>query len=246
MYRLLIERKGRKPQVFQLKDAVTTIGRGKDTDLLLPDISVSRHHAQIERVKDDKYVLVDAGSQNGTKVNGKRIEKHKLESSDQIQVGKFLIVFEFKAPRHVEEGRNRNPLGDYTTNEERTGYLRKVSAVDGDDACSTTHLSPEELEEVRRLIRLVENARIEVVNQPQDSWLVGKKGLHFGKGGVPADGMGIGGAAYIRWSGKSHFVEKLGGLFLAVAVNGKRIKKATMLSPGDLVVVGKTAFRYRV
>ncbi len=104
MFRLLIERKGRQPQVFQLRRQLTIIGRGKDTDLLLPDISVSRHHAKIEMEDEDTCVLHDTGSQNGTKINGTPIKKQKLKSGDQIQIGKFLIVFEQKQKRHVEEG----------------------------------------------------------------------------------------------------------------------------------------------
>jgi len=246
MFRLLIERKNRKPQVFQLAKPTTLIGRGKDTDLLLPDISVSRHHAEIRRGAEDVHILVDLGSQNGTLVNKERIEEHTLVSGDQIQIGKFLLQFEQKPVRHVEEGRETNPVGSYNVEDERTGYLRKVSAVEGEEVHSTTQLSTEELDDLRRGVHVAENARIEVVNQPQDSWLIGKETLTFGKGGVPTSGMGLGGSVCIQWDGKSHSIVRTGGLFLSVKVNGKEIKKATSLINGDLVVVGKTAFRYRV
>jgi hypothetical protein len=238
VFRLLIERKGRKPQVFPLRRESTSIGRGKDTNLLLPDISVSRHHATLQQLDADTYGIIDEGSQNGTKVNGKPIKKRKLKSGDQIQIGKFLIVFERQVARTVEESRGVQH-DEYSVDGERTGYLRKVSAVDGEGAHSTTQLSPEELVEMRKQIRLVEHGRIELLHEPQNSWLIGSKGLRFGTGGVPAKGMGIGGSVEIQWTGKVHEVQKTGGIFLSVKLNGKELKKATPISTGDLLVVGK-------
>ncbi len=243
MYRLLIERKGRRPQVFKLIRKTTTIGRGKDTDLLLPDISVSRHHAKIEQRGKELY-LVDLGSQNGTKVNGKPIREKVLKSGDKLQVGKFIIVFEQKAARKVEADPNERNMPKYTLEEERTGYLRKVSEIEGDGVYSTTQLSQEDLTNVKRMMRMEEQGRIALASEPQTSWLIGKSGLRFGKGGVPAAGMGLGGSAAVRWTGKCHVVEKLGGLFFSVTVNGAAVSGARVLSPGDAIVVGKTAFVY--
>ena len=125
MYRLLIERRGRRPQVFKLVRKTTTIGRGKDTDLLLPDISVSRHHAKIGQRGSDLF-LVDLGSQNGTKINDKRIKDQKLKSGDSLQIGKFIMVFEQKAVRAIQADPNEKGIGKYTLEEERTGFLKKV------------------------------------------------------------------------------------------------------------------------
>lgn len=245
MYRLLIERKGRRPQVFKLVRKSTLIGRGKDTDLLLPDISVSRHHAKIE-LRGKELMLVDLGSQNGTKVNGKPMRERALKSGDQLQIGKFVMVFEQKAARKINSDPNEKSMPSYSLEEERTGYLKKVSEIEGDGAHSTTQLSAEDLEKVRRSMRVQENGRIAVANQPQTSWLIGNKGLRFGKGGVPADGMGLGGAAGVRWHKESHIIEKMGGMFFTVTVNGKAVSGIQVLRPGDAIVVGKSAFVYTV
>jgi serine phosphatase RsbU (regulator of sigma subunit) len=63
-----------------------TIGRDTDQDLSLADRSVSRRHAQID-LQDSQLFLVDRGSRTGTFVNGRRIERHPLESNDFIQIG---------------------------------------------------------------------------------------------------------------------------------------------------------------
>ena len=49
------------------------IGRTPDNDIALPDLHVSRHHAELRRNPDGSWELVDVGSHGGTFVNGKRI-----------------------------------------------------------------------------------------------------------------------------------------------------------------------------
>ena len=245
MFRLLIQRPGRPPQAFKLIRKVTTIGRGKDTDLLLPDISVSRHHCKIE-LQGKHLVLVDLGSQNGTKVNGKPIKSKPLKAGDRLQIGKFEVVFEQKVTQKVEGAGGESGVGAYNLEGVRTGFLEKVSAVDGAGAHSTTQISKAELDQVRKMVKVQESGRICVAGQPQTSWLIPKSGIRFGKGGVPADGMGFGGSAAVKWNGKAHQIEKLGGLFFTLTVNGEDVSGARVLKPGDVIMVGKSAFSYAV
>ena len=93
MPKLIIQRKGKPSRVYQVEYKNTLIGRGKDTQLLLPDISVSRHHARIVN-ENDAFTIQDLGSQNGTTVNGERVQSHILKNGDEIQLGKFMLLFE--------------------------------------------------------------------------------------------------------------------------------------------------------
>ncbi len=77
---------------FMLDKDVTTIGRHPDADLLLDDVTVSRHHAEVRR-GDSGLVLVDLGSLNGTYVGDHRIEEHPLVMGEQVQVGRFKLLF---------------------------------------------------------------------------------------------------------------------------------------------------------
>jgi DNA-binding winged helix-turn-helix (wHTH) protein len=62
------------------------IGRDDDCDLVIPDRQVSRHHARVA-VEEDRYLLADLGSKNGTFVNGQQVaEAHALEDGDEIQI----------------------------------------------------------------------------------------------------------------------------------------------------------------
>ncbi|MBI4884955.1 MAG: FHA domain-containing protein [Actinobacteria bacterium] len=78
--------------VLPLEAAVTRLGRTADCEIVLDDITVSRWHAEVHRNGDD-YRVRDAGSLNGTYVNHDRIETAPLAQGDELQVGKFRMVF---------------------------------------------------------------------------------------------------------------------------------------------------------
>ncbi len=69
------------------------IGRLPECGICLNDPKVSRHHASI-RYDIDGYVLTDAGSSNGTRVNGVAIDQHRLRPGDVIQIGEIELRFE--------------------------------------------------------------------------------------------------------------------------------------------------------
>ena len=89
----LVVRSGQQAgQAFALKDVVTRLGRHPDSEIMLDDITVSRRHAEVERTAAG-YVLRDAGSLNGTYVNQQRVDEAALGNGDELQVGKFRLVF---------------------------------------------------------------------------------------------------------------------------------------------------------
>jgi pSer/pThr/pTyr-binding forkhead associated (FHA) protein len=90
---LLVVRKGpNEGSKYMLDAEVTRAGRHPDSDIFLDDITVSRRHAEIVR-QADGFHLVDAGSLNGTYVNGDRVEEARLSNGDELQIGKFKLVF---------------------------------------------------------------------------------------------------------------------------------------------------------
>ncbi|MFI5035226.1 MAG: FHA domain-containing protein [Acidimicrobiales bacterium] len=78
---------------FELITETTTAGRHENSDLLLDDVSVSRHHAVFTRTASGRITLRDLNSLNGTYVNGVRVEETALHSADEVQIGKFKLVF---------------------------------------------------------------------------------------------------------------------------------------------------------
>jgi FHA domain/zinc-ribbon domain len=90
---LLVVRKGPNEGSKYLLDAeVTRAGRHPDSDIFLDDITVSRRHAEIVR-RADGFHVIDVGSLNGTYVNRDRVEDAKLTNGDELQIGKFKLVF---------------------------------------------------------------------------------------------------------------------------------------------------------
>ena len=83
---------GRVGESFPLNADRMTIGRRPDSNIFLDDVTVSRDHALLVRRSGDFY-LDDLGSLNGTYVNRHRIESHRLEDGDELQVGKFKLTY---------------------------------------------------------------------------------------------------------------------------------------------------------
>src|SRR6187549_4117636 len=77
---------------FLLDHDVTTAGRHPDSDIFLDDVTVSRRHAEFRRDAGD-FVVVDVGSLNGTYVNREPVDTAVLTNGDEVQIGKFRLVF---------------------------------------------------------------------------------------------------------------------------------------------------------
>lgn len=89
---LVIVEGHRSGTTYTLEQGSLQVGRGQHSTIFLDDVTVSRNHAQIT-VDGDQVMLVDAGSLNGTYLNGRRIEKAELEHKDDIQIGKYKFRY---------------------------------------------------------------------------------------------------------------------------------------------------------
>jgi len=76
---------------FMVNKGGTTIGRGADSGIFLDDVTVSRKHATISF--DHGFTFTDSGSLNGSYLNNERVTTAVLKSGDEIQIGKFHLVF---------------------------------------------------------------------------------------------------------------------------------------------------------
>ena len=77
---------------FLLDRDTTTAGRHPEADIFLDDVTVSRRHAEFRR-NESGYEVVDVGSLNGTYVNREPRNSQELTNGDEIQIGKFRLVF---------------------------------------------------------------------------------------------------------------------------------------------------------
>jgi hypothetical protein len=83
---------GRSGEAFNVGGERLTIGRSPEAEIFLDDVTVSRNHALLVRRRDGLYID-DLGSLNGTYVNRRRIESHRLQNGDELQVGKYKLTY---------------------------------------------------------------------------------------------------------------------------------------------------------
>ena len=89
---LVVKRGPNAGSNFLIDKDVTTAGRHPESDIFLDDVTVSRRHAEVQR-RDGRFFVVDKGSLNGTYVNRERVDETELAAGDELQIGKFKLVF---------------------------------------------------------------------------------------------------------------------------------------------------------
>ncbi|MHC5258305.1 FHA domain-containing protein [Streptomyces sp. UC4497] len=91
---LLVVRRGpNSGSRFLLDGELTTAGRHPQSDIFLDDVTVSRRHVEFRRLQDGSFTVADVGSLNGTYVNRERIDSVTLNNGDEVQIGKYRLVF---------------------------------------------------------------------------------------------------------------------------------------------------------
>ena len=89
---LVVQRGPSSGSRFLLDEDVVRAGRHPDSEIFLDDVTVSRQHAEFHR-RGDTFTVSDVGSLNGTYVNRDRIDTVQLTDSDEVQIGKYRLVF---------------------------------------------------------------------------------------------------------------------------------------------------------
>jgi two-component system, cell cycle response regulator len=104
-------------EVFTVDQAETTLGRGKESNVRIDDVGISREHARIVRSPDGHHVLEDLNSTNGVFVNRRRVERATLADGDRIQMGPAVVLRyalidadELALARQLYETSTRDPL----------------------------------------------------------------------------------------------------------------------------------------
>lgn len=92
MLKLTILQDSKIQSEHEISANTTTLGRHKDNDICIDNLSISGHHAHILMIGDDCFIE-DLNSSNGTYVNGNLIKKYALKSGDEIKIGKYQLNF---------------------------------------------------------------------------------------------------------------------------------------------------------
>jgi hypothetical protein len=102
---LLVTRGPKAGSHFLLDQPVTSAGRHPDSDIFLDDVTVSRHHVEF-RLENGQFLLVDLDSLNSTYVNHEPVDYAVLVDGDEIQIGKFRLVFLARPTARLEPATN--------------------------------------------------------------------------------------------------------------------------------------------
>jgi pSer/pThr/pTyr-binding forkhead associated (FHA) protein len=94
---LVVKRGPNAGSRFLLDHVTTSAGRHPESDIFLDDVTVSRRHAEFRRDAGE-FVVVDVGSLNGTYVNREPVDTAVLANGDEVQIGKFRLVFLVRGP----------------------------------------------------------------------------------------------------------------------------------------------------
>ena len=86
-----------EPVQFELRRGVTTIGRGFDNNIVLSDVFASRKHSVVLK-RGEHFEVQDAGSDNGTTINGHPVSHARLRFGDHIEIGSTFLRFAPGAP----------------------------------------------------------------------------------------------------------------------------------------------------
>lgn len=100
---LIVQRGPNAGARFLLEGERTTAGRRPDSDIFLDDVTVSRRHAEFFR-RDGRFLVRDVGSLNGTYVQRDRIDEAVLRIGDEVQIGKYRLIF-YPSPRDAAASR---------------------------------------------------------------------------------------------------------------------------------------------
>ena len=166
------------PQDLECKSSIT-IGRDRNSDIVLDDLTVSRHHAMIRLIGQDDYYLIDSGSANGSSLNSKRVSMPiLLKNGDVIRVGETDFVF------HQEHQKEAGV---------DTVAMQETVISDTPDIKQITIM----VADIRGFTSLSEKVHIRTLTKMMNSWFSQVSDVIFKNGGT-VDKF-IGDCVFARW-----------------------------------------------
>jgi adenylate cyclase len=203
--------------VVPLNQARIRLGRGSDNDVVLPDVSVSRYHAELVQEPGGWYVQ-DLKSTNGVEVNRVPVERAPVQAGDQLGIGVFEIVLEGQPARDVRQ-QPEGGTGPVLTNATIVRPLAEFAAIYGlgkESPTAALEITREQTGAERRFGFLTRLARILIVADEVDEVLQRLLGIAFealpvdrgfillddGRGELECELMRIGDQVELRPSGE--------------------------------------------
>ena len=116
---------------FELDGPAVGLGRDCSNRVQLHDTEVSRQHAEIRRIDPNTHAIADLGSSNGTYVNGRRVQQHRLTSGDQIQVGSTLMLYTSPTEEPAEDVAEKVKIASPRAADDQSHIIHSVTQQEG-------------------------------------------------------------------------------------------------------------------
>jgi len=235
-----------------------SIGRNDKADVILDNVLVSRMHAKIGNAGGE-WVILDASNSNGLLINGKKVKRKPLRDKDEIQIGKYSLVFNQRIDeleRDIAQASSK-PGADFKTS--FTDLLQDQKIVPQNELLTQTHsnvditeetmrLAPDHLENIRKKMSTRRSPHLVALSiMDKTTYPLDKARVTIGKG-IDATirvkgGFTIAKVQTLLFPENGHwFIEHLAGLS-KTKVNGSRISKQ-LLHEGDKIEVGDFKFKF--
>ncbi|MFW5859264.1 MAG: FHA domain-containing protein [Planctomycetota bacterium] len=225
---------------YNLDKPELTVGRSRDCDIHVDNLGVSRHHCSLIQA-DGGWKIVDKGSNNGTFVDGERVDERLLKDQDRVVLGKFSLVYDAHGQATEQATQGSSAAG--AMGSEMTMFVdpeaikqmqQKMAGGDGKAPTTEKTSAPRMVLAVRQGPREVNCALI----KPETT---------IGKGiesDLPVKGLLVKPMqAKVVQVGSGFRLISLGGM-RSVRVNGRKVNDH-MLQPGDVIVIAGTQITFR-
>ena len=203
------------------------IGRAMDCDIVVDNLGVSRHHCSIVQ-EGEGWALVDKGSNNGTFINGQKVDRHTFKHLDRVVLGKHNLVFDsfgYAAEKGQEDKKGGGAMGGEMTMFVDQAQLAKMAKA-------------AESGVKRMALALMQGGREVVLPLNKDETTVGSAA------DVPVKGFLVKPAqAKLVKTPNGHRLIAAGGL-RSVKVNGSKVSDAELKS-GDVIVIAGQSMTYK-
>lgn len=225
----VVHETGQSDRLYEVHTPKLVIGRGTDTDLVLPNVSVSRHHARLE-VSASGHASLTTLSDDNPVYDGEAPLPMvaTVEHGQKLRIGRYGLTFLHEAKLDLFRIQQLSEMPRFT----------RRGANDAE-----THVISATLQ--KRLLQIEIRRELGALVDPEGtSFDLGAEPKLIGPGAdIPSPGRwGSGTAAKVTWAGAQHQLERA-SMFAKVSVNGE-VYKQRMLEPGDTIEVNGATFTY--